>query len=81
MHNNTVITERELVNQNKQVLIPDRLIFENKNVTVIDYKTGKQNKTHYNQIESYSEALQNLCYVIQKKLLVYFNDEILVEEV
>ena len=82
LHNNTVITERELVNQNKQVLIPDRLIFENKNVTVIDYKTGKQNKTHYNQIESYSEALQNLGYVIQKKLLVYFfNDEILVEEV
>jgi ATP-dependent exoDNAse (exonuclease V) beta subunit len=81
LQNNTIITERELVTHNKQVLIPDRLIFENKNVTVIDYKTGKHNKTHYNQIEAYGDALQNLGYVIQKKILVYFNDEILVEEV
>lgn len=79
--NNLVITERALVTQNKQVLIPDRLVFENKNVFIIDYKTGKTNKEHSNQLIAYGKALQNLGYSIEKKLLVYLNEEIVVEEV
>jgi len=80
-HNNLVYNEREIMTVDKKTLIPDRLIFTNNKVTIIDYKTGKQEKEHREQILNYAEALQNLNYSIDKKLLVYINKEILVEEI
>ena len=65
----------------KKIVIPDRLIFRNNEVTIIDYKTGKPDKKHRQQILKYAEALKNLNYSIDKKLLVYINEDILVEEV
>jgi ATP-dependent exoDNAse (exonuclease V) beta subunit len=79
--NNKVLTEREILTLDKQILIPDRLIFNENNVTIIDYKTGKYEEKHRHQINSYAIALENLNYSIEKKLLVYITDEILIEEV
>ncbi|MGV8946751.1 MAG: UvrD-helicase domain-containing protein [Lutibacter sp.] len=79
--NNTVFTEREILTLDKQILIPDRLIFNDKNVSIIDYKTGKFNEKHRNQINTYALALENLNYKVEKKLLVYITDEILIKEV
>lgn len=79
--NNLVFTEREILTLDKQILIPDRLIFNDKNVTIIDYKTGKPEENHRHQINTYALALENLNYSVGKKLLVYITDEILIEEV
>lgn len=79
--NNLVFTEREILTLEKQILIPDRLIFEGNKVTVIDYKTGKQEEKHRHQINTYAMALENLNFNVEKKLLVYITDEILIEEV
>ncbi len=79
--NNLVYNEREIMTLDRKTLIPDRLIFTNSKVTIIDYKTGKPEKKHHQQISNYAEALKNLNYSIGKKLLVYINKEILVEEV
>lgn len=79
--NNIVFTEREIVTFNKQLLIPDRLIFNENNVTIIDYKTGKFDEKHKHQINTYAMALENLNFNVEKKLLVYITDEILIEEV
>lgn len=79
--NNLVYNEREIITVDKKTLIPDRLIFTNNKVTIIDYKTGKPEKKHHHQILNYAEALKKLNYSIDKKLLVYINKEILVEEV
>ena len=79
--NNLVFTEREILTSDRQILIPDRLIFNDNNVTIIDYKTGKPEEKHRHQINSYAKALKNLNYHIEKKLLVYITDEILIEEV
>lgn len=79
--NNQVFTEREILTLEKQIVIPDRLIFNDKNVTIIDYKTGKPDVKHRHQINSYAMALENLNFSVEKKLLVYITDEILIEEV
>jgi ATP-dependent exoDNAse (exonuclease V) beta subunit len=79
--NNLVFTEREILTLDKQIVIPDRLIFNDNKVTVIDYKTGKPDEKHRHQINTYALALENLNYTVEKKLLVYITDEILIEEV
>ena len=77
--NNLIFTEREILTLNKQILIPDRLVFEGNKVIVIDYKTGKYEEKHRHQIISYATDLENLKFKIEKKLLAYITDEILIE--
>ncbi len=79
--NNQVFTEREILTLEKQIVIPDRLIFDGNKVTIIDYKTGKQEEKYRHQINTYALALENLNFNVEKKLLIYITDEILIEEV
>ena len=46
----------------------------------IDYKTGKENyKSHSRQLYNYQDALENLGYTAIRKLLVYIDEEQVVE--
>ncbi|MEZ7876509.1 MAG: 3'-5' exonuclease, partial [Polaribacter sp.] len=50
----TVFNEREIVDFDNQVVIPDRLVFNHLNeVTVIDYKTGIPSSEHHQQLLKY----------------------------
>lgn len=71
-----IITEREILTDDKEVIIPDRLIFDEDKVTIIDYKTGKPEKKHKHQIEKYALVLQNMNFEIDEKILVYIDKEI-----
>jgi len=76
----TVYNEREIVHNN-QIVIPDRLVFDKeKKVTIIDYKTGVSNKEHHFQLENYASVLESLNYSVKKKVLIYSNEKISVEE-
>lgn len=78
----TIFTEREILTKDKQVLIPDRLVFDgDKKVTIIDYKTGKPEKSHHNQVEKYAMTLSQMGFEITKKILVYIDKKIIVIEV
>lgn len=74
-----IYNEREITTLNGSI-IPDRLVIDKKNVAIIDYKTGKPSKKHYKQIESYGKALKEMNFKVEKKLLIYINDKVLVEE-
>jgi ATP-dependent exoDNAse (exonuclease V) beta subunit len=76
-----IFNEQEILTKDKQIVIPDRLILNNNNITIIDYKTGKPANKYHHQINNYANILSDLGYVINKKLLVYINNEILVEEI
>jgi ATP-dependent exoDNAse (exonuclease V) beta subunit len=76
-----VLNEREIVTEDQQIIIPDRLVFEDKNVTIIDYKTGKEEKTHVHQINNYAQVLERMHFTITKKLLIYIDTEIIVKMV
>ena len=67
--------EEEILLSNGRVLRPDRLIFEENKVTIIDYKTGLKNITHKKQILEYKTEIENMGYKVKECLLVYINDE------
>ncbi len=78
----TVFTEREIITKDKQILIPDRLVFNEKNeVIIIDYKTGKPDKKHHEQIKQYGLVLETMNYIVSEKILVYIDNEIIVIKV
>ena len=75
-----IYNEREILFKANTV-IPDRLVFDDNNkVTIIDYKTGISKKEHRYQLENYASVLASLNYLVTKKVLVYINKTISVEE-
>ena len=48
---------------------------------VIDYKTGKPDQHHRQQLEKYSELLTGMHYVKVKKYLLYLEPEVNLVEV
>jgi len=80
--NVVVYNEREITREDNQVVIPDRLVFNSKNeVTIIDYKTGAASKSHHQQVFQYEHVLKSMGFKVLKKLLIYINDEIRIEEI
>jgi len=77
-----VFNEREIVTQDSQIVIPDRLVFtKNKEVTIVDYKTGEASKKHQQQILNYYNVLQSINFKVKKLYLIYIGDKIVVKEI
>ena len=80
--NNTIYNEKDIITKQGITLRPDRLIINEKNeVVIIDYKTGNPDTKHMLQLESYSNALQDMNFTITKKILIYINDTLEIKEV
>jgi len=78
--NVTVYNEREIT-YNQEIIIPDRLVFhQNNQVSIIDYKTGIPKKEYRFQVENYASILKSLEYSIQKKVLIYIDEKISIDE-
>ncbi|WP_420551793.1 UvrD-helicase domain-containing protein [Tenacibaculum aiptasiae] len=78
----TVYNEREIVDVDNQIMIPDRLVFDkNGEIIIIDYKTGKPSKSYHQQLLRYERVFKSMGYVVKKKLLIYINEKNLIEEV
>ncbi len=75
-----VYNEREIINKDGHVLIPDRLVFDSDGIIIIDYKTGSKEKKHSLQIDSYANVLAEMNFRINKKILIYINKEISIFE-
>lgn len=74
--------EREIVTEDKSIIIPDRIAIKNNKATIIDYKTGNKEKAHHIQINKYACVLEKMEFHIENKLLVYIqSDFIEIEEV
>ena len=71
-----VKNEQEIILENGIILRPDRLVFENQKVSVIDYKTGARRVEHRDQIITYGEALKNMGFTVEDLIVVYLNDTI-----
>lgn len=76
-----IYNEREIMDELGESIIPDRLVIDqNKSVVIIDYKTGTPLDAHKVQVEKYAITLETLGYTVDKKMLVYINEVIRVEE-
>ena len=78
---NRVFNEREIVDYDNQIVIPDRLVFKDNLVTIMDYKTGAKSHKHHQQLRRYEKVLASMGFEVDRKLLIYINDEIEVAEV
>ena len=75
-----VFNEREIITRSGKSLIPDRLVFLEKNkVGIVDYKTGRKNNMHKLQLNNYEKALKNMGLFTLEKVLIYANKKIEVE--
>jgi len=57
-----VLNETSILFPNGNLLRPDRVVFLEDKVAVIDYKTGEPNASHKEQIEQYCEAIRAMGY-------------------
>jgi ATP-dependent exoDNAse (exonuclease V) beta subunit len=71
-----IVTEREILTDTGQVIIPDRLVIKNNKVVIIDYKTGLPSQSHQLQIDNYALVLQKMKFEVIDKILVYIDKEI-----
>ena len=68
--------EREIISKKGFVLVPDRLVFlNNKDVVVIDYKTGIESVSHENQLNKYEAILNEMNLKVVKKILIYTGEK------
>ena len=79
MEGRVVKNEQEIIGKNGLILRPDRLIIDNNDVTVIDYKTGMPKPEDRKQILEYGDALREMGYSVQKRIIVYIDQDIKVE--
>jgi ATP-dependent exoDNAse (exonuclease V) beta subunit len=71
----TVKNEVELIAENGKTYRIDRLLLNGNNCILIDYKTGKQQDEHVEQINLYENLLQEAGYNVLEKWLVYVGNE------
>lgn len=77
-----IYNEREIVDVDNQIIIPDRLVFtDKKDLVIIDYKTGNQSKEHHQQLLKYERVLKSMNFNVSKKILIYLNDPMVVLEI
>ena len=79
---NIVYNEREIFLPPDKVIKPDKTVFTpNSNAFILDYKTGKKNDIHQNQIKKYAEALKKANYRVKGAFIVYLSSKIDVLEI
>ncbi len=68
--------EQDIITQNGLILRPDRMVFFDHRVSLIDYKTGSTSTTYHHQLNTYAAALEAMGYLVENKILVYINEKI-----
>ena len=73
-----VYCERDLINENGEILRPDRLMINDEEVIVLDYKTGAKDESYSKQLQQYHDILNQLGFGKIEKYILYLETEELV---
>lgn len=76
---NKVKNEQDILTKEGKVLRPDRIVIKENRAAILDYKTGKHNPSYHEQLYSYSDALEEMGLLIQDRIIVYINEEIMLD--
>ena len=71
-----ILNEKEILNPSGKILRPDKIIFANNKIVIIDFKTGKLRENDVVQLKEYEESMKKMNYKNIEKILVYVNDSI-----
>ncbi|MBL4592653.1 MAG: UvrD-helicase domain-containing protein [Flavobacteriales bacterium] len=69
-----IINETSILLKNGDSLIPDRVVIKKDRVIIVDYKTGKEEKKHFKQLEEYKIRLSEMGYTNIESYLLYTNE-------
>ncbi|NGY36472.1 UvrD-helicase domain-containing protein [Flavobacterium sp. XN-5] len=73
----TVLNEQTIIQKEGKTIKPDRMVVtKDKEVFLLDYKTGVHNAKYQKQIEDYHSAIELMGYKVVKKALIYIGKEI-----
>lgn len=74
---NKILNEKTIIQKTGGSIKPDRMaISTDKEVFLLDYKTGKYLPKHKTQLDNYQNAIESMGYKVAKKTLVYIGDRI-----
>lgn len=74
---NEVLNEQTIIRKEGKTIKPDRMVLtKNKEVLLLDYKTGTHNVKYQQQLENYQTAIELMGYKVTKKALIYIGKEI-----
>ena len=71
-----VRNEAEIILNNGEVVRPDRLVFFEEKIVIVDYKTGSIDESHKKQMLDYTVAVNQIYNTSVVSLLVYIGDEL-----
>jgi ATP-dependent helicase/nuclease subunit A len=69
-----VMSERDILLPGGEVLRPDRVLFNNDEIILIDFKTGQSQAKHETQIKRYAEVLSTMKKNRISAFLIYLNN-------
>lgn len=69
-----VRNESEIMTGQGTILRPDRIVFRGKKATLIDYKSGKEHPAYALQLQAYSDALEDMGFEVENRIIVYLNE-------
>ncbi len=76
---NEILNEQTIIQKEGKTVKPDRMVLtKDKELLLLDYKTGIHNAKYQKQLENYQEAIGKMGYKVIKKVLVYIGKEIVV---
>jgi hypothetical protein len=78
--NKNALSERDFV-KNGEIFRPDKVIFEDDKIVIVDFKTGNQSETHEKQIKSYAETIEYIEKKTAKCYLTYYSNGLIVKQV
>ena len=77
----TIYNEQDILTKDGSPIRPDRIVINSKNeVVIMDYKTGKTDSKHQEQLFDYQLVIEDMNFKVVKKILVYINDVITIKE-
>jgi ATP-dependent exoDNAse (exonuclease V) beta subunit len=74
---NEILNEQTIIQKVGKTIKPDRMVLaKNKEVFLLDYKTGTHNLKYQLQLENYQIAIEKMGYKVTKKALIYIGEHI-----
>jgi ATP-dependent exoDNAse (exonuclease V) beta subunit len=71
---NKILNEQTIIEPKGQTIKPDRMAIDNnKNVYLLDYKTGSHQEKYKQQVDNYQQVIESMGYKVIKKALVYIS--------
>jgi ATP-dependent exoDNAse (exonuclease V) beta subunit len=74
---NTILNEQTIIQKEGHLVKPDRMVVNpNKEIYLLDYKTGAHQSKYTTQLENYQNAIEKMGFKVTKKALVYIGERL-----